>query len=113
MASVSCARTAALLGLVVVRAAALGLGRVGRGGAAAMALGSLRQVAGIARAWGGRAARAGCRPMWPGAEGAGRVAVGGGRSGGDEEATREVEERRKIFLCRAHGRLICGVAHTY
>ena len=42
--------------------------------------------------------------MWPSAEGAGGVAVGGGRSGGDEEATGEVEETRKIFLCRAHGR---------
>jgi len=107
------AGTAALLGPVVVRAATLGLVHVGRGGAAAVALGSLRWVADVARAWGGRAARAGRRPMWPGAEGAGGVAVGGGRSGGDEEATGEVEETRKIFLCRAHGRLICGVAHTY
>ena len=78
-----------------------------------MALGSLRRVADVARAWGGRAARAGRRPMWPGAEGVGGVAVGGGRSGGDEEATGEVEETRKIFLRRADGRLTRGVAHTY
>jgi len=49
-ASVACAGTDALLGSVVVRAAALGLGRVRRGGAAAVALGSLRRVAGVARA---------------------------------------------------------------
>ena len=78
-----------------------------------MALGSLRWVADVARAWGGRAARGGRLQLWPGAEGAGGVTVVGGRSGGDEEATGEVEETRKIFLCRAHGRLICGVAHTY
>jgi len=64
-----------------------------------MALVSLRRVAGVARAWGDRAARAGRQPMWPDAEGAGGVAVGGGRSGGDQEATGEVEETRRIFLC--------------
>jgi len=49
-ASVACAGTVVLLGPVVVCAAALGLGRVGRGGVAAVALGSLRRVAGVARA---------------------------------------------------------------
>ena len=87
------------------------------------AAGAGRRLCRRARAWscqegrssscGTGVASSGGRLMWPSAEGAGGVAVGGGRSGGDQEATGEVEETRKIFLCRAHGRLICGVAHTY